>query len=844
MLPNLPSSNNKKQKKLYRKGQPFWNSDLDNLWKATCQAEKEYVSFKTFTQQDRTIKNVLKENFKFAQKKFDCKYRQIKRSHQKNKNENLKNSSPNDMWSTLKKLDNPPSSKAVLEIVKEDESISRDLREVLERWHKDISYLFSGLKENPDFAFDDQFYQQILEKKAEFENLPFEDQLETSNYDSASINSDILFSEVSDSIDRVKLGKAYLEIPNDALKNNNAKLLLHRFLNLCFKTGLNPTDWDFSNIKPIPKKDQDPRDPLQNRCLTIMCCVAKIYSKVLNVRLQKFLETNNILVDEQNGFRASRSCIDHLFVLCTILRNRKLSNQETFISFIDYKKAFDSVDRNLLLFKLSNIGINGNMYNAISSLYSNPRSRVVLNDYNTDYFDCPIGVKQGDCLSPTLFAIFINDLASEIKESNIGIKLSESETINILLYADDIVLLAESESNLQALLFIVECWCKKWKLEVNLTKTNVMHIRSNRKQLSRFVFLFDRKVIAYCKSYKYLGVNIDEFLDYNFTVAAQADSAGRGLSCIITKIIKKGGFPFNMYSMLYDACITSVSDYGGEVTGYNQYDSTLKIHLRAIRAFIGVPRNACSLGVMSEVDWLLPEFRTKMKMLRQYHRIVKMSNNRLTKKVFLWDKQLNETNVVFSWTNEVKAIFESCNLLNIYNSNSIFPLKATIKKVKTAFLAEQQNFLRAECSDKPKLRTFVKFKDYNVLPSYITKPLSFKQRKFIAKLRLGSLDIRIETGRFSQPRLEENERLCTVCNLNDPLQGLNPQIENETHFLFICSLYDQIRGDWMSKMQLPVEFNNLTVNEKLKVVLNDHNNVKLTSQFIIDAYDLRSRTIN
>ena len=309
-------------------------------------------------------------------------------------------------------------------------------------------------------------------------------------------------------------------------------------------------------------------------------------------------------------------------------------------------------------------------------------------------------------------------------------------------------------------------------------------------------------------------------------------------------IIKNGGFPFNMYSMLYDACITSVSDYGGEVTGYNQYDSTLKIHLRAIRAFIGVPRNACSLGVMSEVDWLLPEFRTKMKMLRQYHRIVKMSNNRLTKKVFLWDKQLNETNVVFSWTNEVKAIFESCNLLNIYNSNSIFPLKATIKKVKTAFLAEQQNFLRAECSDKPKLRTFVKFKDYNVLPSYITKPLSFKQRKFIAKLRLGSLEIRIETGRFSRPRLEENERLCPVCNLNDPLQGLNPQIENETHFLFICSLYDQIRGDWMSKMQLPVEFNNLTVNEKLKVVLNDHNNVKLTSQFIIDAYDLRSRTIN
>jgi hypothetical protein len=70
-----------------------------------------------------------------------------------------------------------------------------------------------------------------------------------------------------------------------------------------------------------------------------------------------------------------------------------------------------------------------------------------------------------------------------------------------------------------------------------------------------------------------------------------------------------------------------VSDYDGEVTGYNKYDKNLKVHLRAIRAFIGLLRNACSLGVMSEVDWLLPSFQTKMKILGQYHRIVNISNN-------------------------------------------------------------------------------------------------------------------------------------------------------------------------------------------------------------------------
>ena len=124
-----------------------------------------------------------------------------------------------------------------------------------------------------------------------------------------------------------------------------------------------------------------------------MCCVAKIYSGILNRRLQKYLEKNNILADEQNGFRASRSCLDHVLVLCTVLRNRKSAGLNTFLSFIDFQKAFDSVDRGLLLYKLSQMGISGNFYNAINAMYSNPQSRIILNEHETEYFKYPIGVK-------------------------------------------------------------------------------------------------------------------------------------------------------------------------------------------------------------------------------------------------------------------------------------------------------------------------------------------------------------------------------------------------------------------------------------------------------------------
>ena len=342
--------------------------------------------------------------------------------------------------------------------------------------------------------------------------------------------------------------KSYLQIPNEALKNRNAKILFHKFFNLCFKSGLNPSEWDSSDIKPIPKKDKDPRDPLQNRCITIMCCVAKIYSGILNRRLQIYLEKNNILVEEQNGFRASRSCIDHVLVLCTILRNRKALGLNTFLTFIDFQKAFDSVDRNLLFFKLSQIGIYGKFYKAISAMYSNPKARVMLNEYETDYFECPIGVKQGDSISATLFAIFINNLADEIKKTGVGLNLNEKLDIfdesndlltNILLYADDIVLLTSNEEDMQFLLNLVEVWCSKWRLEVNLTKTNVMHVRGRGCRRSIFMFIFNKRPVEYCSQYRYLGVTLNEFLDYNLTANIQAEPAGRALGSVITKTIKK-----------------------------------------------------------------------------------------------------------------------------------------------------------------------------------------------------------------------------------------------------------------------------------------------------------------
>ena len=232
------------------------------------------------------------------------------------------------------------------------------------------------------------------------------------------------------------------------------------------------------------------------------------------------------------------------------------------------------------------------MYWAISSLFRNPKSRVVLNDIANDWFSCPIGVKQGDTISPTLFAIYINDLAGQLNQSGLGVDIDASLKLSCLLYADDIVLLADDEHDLQALLTIVNTWCSKWRLEVNLLKTNIMHVHKKQKPRSNFNFMFENKTVEYCDQYKYLGVTLNQNLNFEKTTEELTGGAGRALGGIITKMIKNGGFPLKVYKILYESCVCSISDYGSEILGFHQYESIEKLHSRAIRAFLWAPRTA------------------------------------------------------------------------------------------------------------------------------------------------------------------------------------------------------------------------------------------------------------
>ena len=145
--------------------------------------------------------------------------------------------------------------------------------------------------------------------------------------------------------------------------------------------------------------------------------------------------------------------------------------------------------------------------------------------------------------------------------------------------------------------------------------------------------------------------------------------------------------------------------------------------MRAARSFLGVSKTTPISGIISEINLLLPQSRAQIRMIRQYHRVLKMDNSRLTKRVYSWDKNLNDENIVSTWNSEIKAIFSQNNLAELFQSGLIFELKSTVTDMQQSMLLKQQSSVKVQCENMPKLRTFVKFKDFFSTPSYLTKPL-------------------------------------------------------------------------------------------------------------------------
>ncbi len=573
-------------KKYYRTKQPYWKNELNELWLKLCSAER--TSLKC-SPRDPQKRRALHSEFKQCQVNFDRKLRFFKRRFKRGqalKLEQLQTGNPQLFWREIHKLGPKKKMLIPMEVLLENGGSSFESGQILKKWEKDYSNLYAY---SSSTLFDDNFLEETCKVKLEMETG-----MNTIYHQNDILNSEITLDEVLKVLDKAKENKAVgiEDLPNEVLTNPNLCNALYCLCYICFHNGIIPSVWNRSIIKPIPKSiKDDPRVQLNYRGISLISTVYKIYSGVLNNRLNNFLESHGGLVDEQIGFRKNRACIYHIFVSSSVVRARLEKGKSTFACFVDFKKVFDCVNRDLLLFKLLSSGINGKFYNAIKALYRDPIACVQINNLRTDWFPTPFGVKQGDLLSPSLFTLYINDLAQEIKQVNLGVRI-EDMNLSILLYADDIVLIAENEVNLQNMLNIMSSWCSKWHLTINSEKTQVVHFRKKSEVQSNHTFQFQSVPLKYTCRYKYLGFVFDEYMKFAEGRKILAESARRALGSVLSKMKSCTDLGFSTFTHLYKSLVDSVLFYAAGVWGFEEAFNCNSVQNHALRCFLGVHKYA------------------------------------------------------------------------------------------------------------------------------------------------------------------------------------------------------------------------------------------------------------
>ena len=239
----------------------------------------------------------------------------------------------------------------------------------------------------------------------------------------------------------------------------------------------------------------------------------KILEIAVYNQLLEHIDKNGILMANQSGFRQKHSCESLLqFALCKF-KTEVDNNKYVIAVFLDLKRAFETIDRNILLTKLNKYGIEGNAHKWLANYLGNRKQRVKVRDSFSGEIVNDFGVLQGSVLGPLLFILYLNDI-------NI---LIDCEFIN--LFADD-TLLACSDSNLElavqkmnVMLSKVENYLNSNKLKLNVSKTKAMIITTkfkfNNINLNNINLSIYNEQIEIVTAVKYLGFQLDNILSFD-----------------------------------------------------------------------------------------------------------------------------------------------------------------------------------------------------------------------------------------------------------------------------------------------------------------------------------------
>ena len=409
-----------------------------------------------------------------------------------------------------------------------------------------------------------------------------------------------------------------------------------------------------------------------------------------------------------------------------------------------------------------------------------------------------------------------------------GIDL-ETCQINALVYADDLVLIADKPDTLDKLLLTPNQWCVENRMCINPDKTKIIHFRQPKKQKCEYAFTCGKDHIDYIDSYKYLGVDLTEHLSW----AQLIQSISIAANYLIAKARNSGALVFEVYTHLYNTLVLPIIGYSTFLWGYKAYSDITKIQSNLMRSFLSVSRNAPIAALLGDMGWLPITTITKISCIGFWIRLNNMADGRLNKQVFIEADNLASNKGYKNWIAHIHEILKSYS--SDYNPAPTLSCKQSLQYYREYLTKCSKIRWQTEISEVPvgsdsggRLALYRQIKHNPCTEKYLITMNSLGGRRVMAGLRFGCLPLAVEVGRYTGTPYRE--RVCRLCNCGE--------VEDQHHFLIICHSLSSIRQNLFSHcLTLSSSFTHLSSFGKCKFLLSNSDNT--TISLILQMYHLR-----
>ena len=355
-------------------------------------------------------------------------------------------------------------------------------------------------------------------------------------------------------------------IPTNILKLSSPVLSkpLVKLINFSISEGTFPELLKFANVIPVFKKGDNLDIPI-----SLISNIGKLIEKIVHKRFYNFLKKNSLLFEQQYGFRNKMSTNHALIDITNRIQEACDSGQYACGIYVDFKKAFDTVNHNILLDKLAYYGVRGTENKWFKTYLTNRKQHVTVSDQTSDNALIEFGIPQGSVLGPLLFLIYINDLNQAIKFRR---EHHFADDTNLLLVDNS---LNKINKHINHDLKLLTTWLRANKTSLNTSKTEILLFRpkSKRNITKHLNFRISGQYIPRTTQVKYLGLTMNEHLDLDLYFSQLKKKLNRGIG-LLSKI--RHFTPKHLLKTLYFSLFNSNLIYGCQIWGQDQNEEFTK----------------------------------------------------------------------------------------------------------------------------------------------------------------------------------------------------------------------------------------------------------------------------